>query len=209
MYIAVSGNIGSGKTSLVEILARRLNFIAYYEDIENPYLEDFYENMDRWSFNLQVCFLSKKIKQLQEITAYPQCVIQDRTVYEEAYIFVNNLKSMGLMSERDYNTYMDVFAIAIGNIPQPDVVIYLKASTPTLLKQIYKRGRAYEMRIEPDYLKSLNTLYNNWIENIYEGDVIVIDMDKEEFLESESAVDKIIERLTPYIKKSNDLTTKI
>ncbi len=201
MYIAVSGNIGSGKTSLVEILAERLDIEAYYENIDNPYLEDFYEAMDRWSFNLQISFLGKKIEQLCDITSHSNDVIQDRTIYEEAYIFVANLRAMGLISERDHNTYMEIYNIMIGHIPQPDVIIYLKASVPTLLRQIYKRGRAYEMRIEPDYLNSLNELYDNWITNIYKGDTIIVDIDREDFIMTPAIVDDLTEKIAHYLNK--------
>ena len=201
MYIAVSGNIGSGKTSLVEILAERLDIEAYYENIDNPYLEDFYEEMNRWSFNLQISFLGKKIEQLGDITTNSKDVIQDRTIYEEAYIFVANLKEMGLISNRDYNTYMEIYNIMIGHIAQPDVIIYLKASVPTLLGQIYKRGRAYEMRIEPDYLHSLNRLYDTWITDIYKGDVIVLDIDKEDFVITPIIIDELVDKISRYLNR--------
>ena len=204
MYIAVSGNIGSGKTSLVEILSSRLNIAPYYENIDNPYLEDFYDDMSRWSFNLQISFLANKIEQLNDITHRSKDVIQDRTIYEEAYIFVANLKEMGLLSGRDHNTYLDIFNLMVRNIPMPDVIIYLKASVPTLLGQIYKRGRAYEMRIEPDYLNSLNILYENWITNIYKGKVIVIDIDKDDFIITPDIIDTLIEQLSPYLTEHNN-----
>lgn len=200
MYIAVSGNIGSGKTSLVEILSERLGVKPYFEQIDNPYLDDFYRDMNRWAFNLQICFLGKKIQQLFEITECKENIIQDRTIFEEAYIFVANLNNMGLISHRDYETYINIFNLLSGKIPKPDVVIYLKASVPTLLSQIYKRGREYEMSIQPEYLESLNTLYERWINDIYDGEVITIEIDSQDFIMNPELIDSITERLKPYVK---------
>ena len=143
MYIAIAGNIGSGKTSLTQLLAQRFNARAYYEDIDNPYIGDFYDDMNRWSFNFQIYFLASRIKQTKDMLAGEGNVIQDRTIYEDAHIFAGNLHQMGLMSSRDFGTYMRIFDLTNGLVPQPDLLIYLKASVPTLVSQILKRGRNY------------------------------------------------------------------
>ncbi|MEG1935386.1 MAG: deoxynucleoside kinase [Rikenellaceae bacterium] len=200
MYIAVSGNIGSGKTSLVEMLSERLNVKPYFEQIDNPYLDDFYRDMNRWAFNLQICFLGKKIQQLFDIVECKEDIIQDRTIYEEAYVFVANLNDMGLISHRDYDTYINIFNLLADKVPKPDVVIYLKASVPILLSQIYKRGRDYEMSIQPEYLERLNMLYEQWINEIYDGKVITIEVDNNDFIINPEIVDDIIQRLKPYVK---------
>ncbi|MFI3314649.1 MAG: deoxynucleoside kinase [Rikenellaceae bacterium] len=201
MYIAVSGNIGSGKTTLVEILSKRLGLMPFFEDVNNPYIDDFYKDMHRWAFHLQMAFLGKKSEQLREIERRTTSIIQDRTIYEEAYIFVENLHQMGLIATRDYNTYMNIFKLIVAQIPTPDVIIYLKASNETILSQIYKRGRDYEMNIEPSYINRLNKLYNNWIDNIYQGEVIVIDVDKDDFVIEPTIIDAIVEKLSPYLDK--------
>lgn len=193
MYIAVSGNIGSGKTSLVELISNRYGYVPYYENIENPYLDDFYQNMSRWSFNLQICFLGNKAEQIIDIDSSQENVVQDRTLYEEGHIFVANLNRMGLMSSRDYDAYSRIFNIVASEAAAPDLVIYLKASVDTLIKQITKRGRAYEMNIERDYLESLNKLYDNWIENIYEGRKLIIDADSLDFISNPKDLEKIFE----------------
>lgn len=195
MYIAVSGNIGSGKTSLTEILAQRCGATIYHEDLDNPYLNDFYDDMGRWAFNLQIYFLGSRIEQAAEMLKTSEDLIQDRTVYEDAYIFADNLHQMGLMSSRDFGSYMRIFEIAAPIIPQPDLLIYLKASVPTLISQIRKRGRAYEMSIQEDYLARLNDKYENWINNIYKGQVITIDMDNRDFLADPSVIDRLMEKI--------------
>ncbi len=192
MYIAIAGNIGSGKTTLTELLTRRYNAKAYYEEPNNPYINDFYENMSRWAFQLQISFLSSRIKQTMEmISAAPGDIIQDRTIYEDAHIFADNLHEMGLMDLRDRETYMNIFQLVTNLVPQPDLLIYLKASIPTLIHQIRRRGRAYEMNIDEDYLGRLNRKYNHWIENIYRGDVLVIDKDVEDYVSDPSVLDRI------------------
>lgn len=195
MYIAIAGNIGSGKTSLTEILSKRFGITAHYEDIDNPYIGDFYKDMNRWSFNLQVYFLGSRIKQSREALSLSGDLIQDRTIYEDAYIFADNLHEMGLMSSRDFNTYMKLFALSEGLIQQPDLLIYLKASAPTLKSQIQKRGRAYEMSIDEGYLQRLNAKYDNWIENIYPGEVLVVDIDKYDFILNPEIVERIEQRI--------------
>ena len=191
MYIAIAGNIGSGKTSLTQLLAQRFNARAYYEDIDNPYIGDFYDDMNRWSFNFQIYFLASRIKQTKDMLAGEGNVIQDRTIYEDAHIFAGNLHQMGLMSSRDFGTYMRIFDLTNGLVPQPDLLIYLKASVPTLVSQILKRGRNYEMGIDIDYLERLNKRYNDWIENSYKGKILTIDFDNNDFILNPSLIDEI------------------
>ena len=192
MYIAIAGNIGSGKTSLTEILTERFKAKAYYEDINNPYIGDFYEDMNRWSFNFQIYFLGSRIKQTLEIQQREGYIIQDRTIYVDAHIFADNLHQMGLMASRDFGTYMKIYELATHLVPVPDLLIYLRASVPTLVSQILKRGRSYEMAIDIDYLERLNNKYNNWINNIYKGEVLTIDIDDKDFILNPGIVDGIV-----------------
>ena len=192
MYIAIAGNIGSGKTALTEILTKRYGAKAYYEDLANPYINDFYEDMGRWSFHLQLWFLGSRIQQtLTMLADESDNVVQDRTIYEDAHIFADNLHSMGLMASRDFDTYMKMFNIEQTLLPKPDVLIYLKASVPTLISQIKMRGREYEQNIDEEYLNRLNEKYNHWIENIYEGRVLVVDKDVDDFVADPSIIDRI------------------
>ena len=181
MHIAIAGNIGSGKTTLTRMLAARYGWTPKYESVDfNPYLSDFYEDMSRWSFNLQIYFLNKRFKDVVEISKTDDVIIQDRTIYEDARIFAPNLQDMGLMSSRDFETYSDLFDLMMSLVKMPDLLIYLKSSIPNLVSQIQKRGREYEKTIRIDYLTGLNNKYENWIKD-YKGHLLVIDADRYKF----------------------------
>ena len=181
MHIAIAGNIGSGKTTLTRMLAARYGWTPKYESVDfNPYLSDFYEDMSRWSFNLQIYFLNKRFKEVVEISKTDDVIIQDRTIYEDARIFAPNLHDMGLMSSRDFETYSDLFDLMMSLVKMPDLLIYLKSSIPNLVSQIQKRGREYEKTIRIDYLTGLNNKYENWIKD-YKGHLLVIDADRYKF----------------------------
>ncbi len=181
MHIAIAGNIGSGKTTLTKMLAARYGWTPKFESVDfNPYLSDFYEDMSRWSFNLQVYFLNKRFKDVVDISKNQEVIIQDRTIYEDARIFAPNLHDMGLMSSRDFETYSDLFDLMMSLVKMPDLLIYLKSSIPNLVSQIQKRGREYEKTIRIDYLTGLNERYEQWISG-YTGHLLVIDADKYKF----------------------------
>ncbi len=195
-HIAVAGNIGAGKTTLTEMLSKHYRWIPQFEDVDhNPYLFDFYEDMPRWSFNLQVFFLNSRLSNLLEITRGTETVIQDRTIYEDAHIFAPNLHEMGLMSKRDFENYFDFFQTLKQLIQPPDLLIYLQASVPTLVGQIQKRGREYEENIRLDYLKRLNEYYNKWIDQYKEGQLLVINVDKNKFAENDEHFGEIIRKI--------------
>jgi deoxyadenosine/deoxycytidine kinase len=195
-HIAVAGNIGAGKTTLTELLSKHYKWIPQFEDVDhNPYLFDFYEDMPRWSFNLQIYFLNSRLNQLLEIIRGTETVIQDRTIYEDAHIFAPNLHEMGLMGKRDYDNYFSFFQTLKSMVQPPDLLIYLKASVPTLVGQIQKRGRDYEENIRLDYLKRLNDYYNKWIDGYKEGQLLVIDIDKNKFPENDEHLGEIIGKI--------------
>lgn len=195
-HIAIAGNIGAGKTTLTELLSKHYKWIPQFEDVDhNPYLNDFYEDMPRWSFNLQVYFLNNRLNNLIDIQSGSATVIQDRTIYEDAHIFAPNLHEMGLMSKRDFENYFLFFQTLKRMIQPPDLLIYLKASVPTLVAQIQKRGREYEENIRLDYLRRLNDYYNKWTENYKEGPILVIDVDKNKFPENDEHLGEIINRI--------------
>jgi deoxyadenosine/deoxycytidine kinase len=195
-HIAVAGNIGAGKTTLTELLSKHYKWIPQFEDVDhNPYLNDFYEDTPRWSFNLQVYFLNSRLNQLLDIHKGTETVIQDRTIYEDAHIFAPNLHEMGLMSKRDFANYFQFFETLKRMVQPPDLLIYLKASVPTLVAQIQKRGREYEENIRLDYLKRLNEFYNKWTEHYKEGPLLIIDVDKNKFAEDEEHLGEIIQKI--------------
>ena len=193
MHIAVAGNIGSGKTTLTKLLSKHYKWEPHFDDAdENPYLIDFYENMQRWSFNLQVYFLNTRFNKIIEIHQANKSVIQDRTIYEDAYIFAPNLHSMGLMSTRDFENYFTLFNLISSLIEPPDLMIYLRASVPTLVNQIQNRGRKYEDSIRLDYLKRLNERYEAWISSYQLGKLLIIDVDRNNFSEKPEDLSKVI-----------------
>lgn len=195
-HIAIAGNIGAGKTTLTELLSKHYRWIPNFEDVDhNPYLMDFYEDMPRWSFNLQIYFLNSRLRQLVEIQQGSETVIQDRTIYEDANIFAPNLHEMGLMSKRDYDNYFEFFQTLKTLVRPPDLMIYLQASVPTLVGQIQKRGREYEENIRLDYLKRLNDYYQKWVGDYKEGRLLILDVDKLKFAEREEDLGEVIRRI--------------
>lgn len=193
MHIAVAGNIGSGKTTLTELLAKHYGWESHFENVEeNPYLNDFYDDMQRWSFNLQIYFLNSRFNQIQEIRASGKDVIQDRTIYEDAYIFAPNLHHMGLMTTRDFENYYSLFTLMDQYITPPDLLIYLRGSVSTLVEQIQQRGREYEEAIRLDYLKRLNERYEAWINSYDKGKLLIVDIDQNNFHENSEDLGAII-----------------
>ena len=181
MHIAIAGNIGSGKTTLTKMLAAHYGWTPKFESVDyNPYLSDFYEDMERWSFNLQIYFLNRRFKDVVEIAKCKDVIIQDRTIYEDARIFAPNLHAMGLMSTRDFENYSDLFDLMMSLVNPPDLLVYLRSSIPNLIAQIQKRGREYEKSISIEYLTGLNTRYEEWISG-YKGDILTIDADNLDF----------------------------
>ncbi len=196
MHIAIAGNIGSGKTTLAGLLSRHYGWEAHYEDVDtNPYLNNFYEDMQRWSFNLQIYFLNSRFRQVVDIRKGNRKVIQDRTIYEDAHIFAPNLHHMGLMASRDFSNYKSLFELMSSFIKPPDLLIYLRASVPTLVSQIQKRGREYENSIRLDYLKKLNERYEAWIEDYDLGKLLIINVDKIKFSERQSDLGEVIHKI--------------
>jgi len=196
MHIAIAGNIGAGKTSLTELLAKHYKWTPLYEDVlENPYLEDFYNKMERWSFNLQVYFLNSRFRQILDIRKSGKTTIQDRSIYEDAYIFAPNLHAMGLMTSRDYDNYSSLFNLMEEVVEGPDLLIYLKSSIPNLVKQIHKRGRDYESSISIDYLSKLNDRYEDWITNYNKGKLLIIDVDELNFIDNPEDLGTVINKI--------------
>lgn len=194
MHIAVAGNIGSGKTTLTRLLAEHYGWEPKYEDVDvNPYLSDFYNDMQRWSFNLQIYFLNRRLQGVVDIHNSSRNVIQDRTIYEDARIFAPNLHSMGLMSTRDFENYKSLFDLMISLVRPPDLLIYLKSSIPNLVSQIHKRGRVYESGIRIDYLQGLNDRYEEWIAGYKDGKKLIINVDELKFEENPEHFRKILE----------------
>lgn len=193
MHIAIAGNIGSGKTTLTTLIAKHYKYTAHFEEVDNnPYLSDFYKDMQRWSFNLQVFFLRSRFRQLIDIKKKSKKIVQDRTIYEDAYIFAPNLHAMGLMTTRDFENYTDLFGVMDEFITPPDLLIYLRASVPTLVQNIQKRGRDYEEAIRLDYLTRLNERYEAWVTTYTKGKILIIDIDNNRFHENPEDLGKII-----------------
>jgi len=196
MHIAIAGNIGSGKTTLTTLLANHYRWEAHYEDVDdNPYLNDFYEDMQRWSFNLQVYFLNSRFNQVLSIRQSGKTVIQDRTIYEDAHIFAPNLHAMGLMSSRDFENYFSLFALMSKLVQPPNLLIYLRASVPTLVNQIQKRGREYENTIRLDYLMRLNERYEAWISSYDLGKLLIVDVNSLNFQDNPKDLSTIIDKI--------------
>jgi len=196
MHLAVSGNIGSGKTTLTEKLSKHYNWKAEFEAVDNnPYLQDFYEDMNRWSFHLQVYFLNSRLNQIKKIQESTQSTIQDRTIYEDAYIFAANLYKSNLLSKRDYLNYKNLFDSMIAHVKAPDLLIYLKADIPKLVGQIEKRGRTYETTMRIDYLKNLNEHYEEWIGNYKEGKLLIVDVNDLDFVERQEDFSSIVQKI--------------
>jgi|TARA_E500000075_G_scaffold65656_1_gene59236 deoxyadenosine/deoxycytidine kinase len=196
MYFAIAGNIGAGKTSLAKLLSEHYGWEAHFEDvIDNPYLDDFYNHMERWSFNLQVYFLNSRFRQLEIFKSSDNSFIQDRTIYEDANIFAPNLHAMGLMNQRDFNNYQSLFSLMESMVKGPDMLIYLRSSIPNLVSKIHKRGREYENSISIEYLSRLNERYEAWISTYDKGKLLVVDVDEIDFVENKEDLGKIIEKI--------------
>ena len=196
MQFAIAGNIGAGKTSLAELLSKHYKWEPHFEDvIDNPYLDDFYVHMERWSFNLQVYFLNSRFRQLMSLDGSKKSIVQDRTVYEDAYIFAPNLHAMGLMNQRDFNNYLALFELMESMIKAPELLIYLRSSIPNLVNKIHKRGREYENSISIEYLSRLNERYEAWVSTYDKGKLLVIDVDNLDFVHNKEDLGFIIEKI--------------
>ncbi|MEK9612985.1 MAG: deoxynucleoside kinase [Flavobacteriaceae bacterium] len=203
MHIAIAGNIGAGKTSLTELLAKHYNWEPNFEDvIDNPYLDDFYTHMERWSFNLQIYFLNSRFNQLLTFRDQKKTIIQDRTIYEDAHIFAPNLNAMGLMNQRDFENYLSLFELMESLIKGPDLLIYLRSSIPNLVNKIHKRGREYENSISIEYLSRLNERYEAWISGYTKGEMVVIDVDSIDFVENQEDLHSIIQQINQKLKNN-------
>lgn len=196
MHIAVAGNIGAGKTTLTRLLAKHYKWEAHFEDVvDNPYLDDFYTQMERWSFNLQIYFLNSRYRQIVQIRETGKDVIQDRTIYEDAHIFAPNLHAMGLMTNRDFKNYSSLFELMESLVEPPELLIYLRSSIPNLVKQIHKRGRDYENSISIDYLSRLNERYEAWVHGYQKGKLLVIDVDEMDFVDDPEDLGRVINKI--------------
>lgn len=183
MHVAIAGNIGAGKTTLTRLLAKNFNWRPQFEDVDqNPYLDDFYNDMEKWAFNLQIYFLGSRFGQIKQIRESGENIIQDRTIHEDAHIFASNLHDMGLLMTRDYENYLTVFNLMNSFVQAPDLLIYLRASIPTLVRQIQLRGREYESSISIEYLSRLNDKYEEWVRSYKEGKLLIIDVDNLDFV---------------------------
>lgn len=195
MHIAIAGNIGSGKTTLTKMLAKRYGWTPRYEPVDNnPYLADFYADMKRWSFNLQIYFLNKRFKEVVEISKSKETIIQDRTIFEDARIFAPNLHGQGMMSDRDFQNYTDLFDLMMSLVKLPDLMIYIRSTIPNLVAQIQKRGRDYEQTIQLDYLQGLNNRYEEWIAG-YKGNLIIVDGDRCKFGDDHEAFKQVTDMI--------------
>lgn len=200
-HIAIAGNIGAGKTTLCELLSNHYGWEVNYESTDdNPYLEDFYNDMSRWSFNLQIYFLNNRYRQIVDIQKGSKTVIQDRSIYEDAHIFAPNLHKMGLMATRDFHNYFDLFKLMSSQVNAPDLLIYLKASVPTLVSHIQKRGRDYESTMSLNYLKSLNDKYEDWIANYTEGKLLVLDVNELDYKNNTEDRQFVIDEVSKHLK---------
>ncbi|PKH50539.1 deoxynucleoside kinase [Tenacibaculum sp. Bg11-29] len=200
MHVAIAGNIGAGKTTLTQLLAKHYNWDPHFESVdENPYLDDFYGEMERWSFNLQVFFLNSRFRQVLELRKSGKKIIQDRTIYEDAHIFAPNLHAMGLMTNRDYSNYSSLFELMENLVTPPDLLIYLRADISTLVGQIHKRGREYENSISIDYLSRLNERYEAWVSKYTKGKLLIIDVDNLDFVKNQEDLGSIIDRIDAQI----------
>ncbi|HCV81286.1 MAG: deoxynucleoside kinase [Zunongwangia sp.] len=196
MHVAIAGNIGAGKTTLTRLLAKHYKWEPHYEDVlENPYLEDFYNKMERWSFNLQIYFLNSRFRQILQIRESGKKIIQDRTIYEDAYIFAPNLHAMGLMTNRDFENYRSLFELMESVVKGPDLLIYLRSSIPNLVAQIQKRGRDYENSISIDYLSRLNERYEAWVHDYDKGNLLIVDVDNINFVDNPEDLGDIINKI--------------
>lgn len=202
MHIAIAGNIGAGKTSLAELIAKHYNWEAHFEDvIDNPYLDDFYTHMERWSFNLQVYFLKSRFQQLLAFQNNKKTIVQDRTIYEDAFIFAPNLNAMGLMNQRDFKNYRELFDLMESLIEGPDLLIYLRSSIPNLVNKIHKRGREYENSISIDYLSRLNERYEAWISTYDKNKMVIIDVDDLDFVENKDDLGTVLAEIDKGLAK--------
>jgi len=199
LFIAIAGNVGVGKSTLTAKLAERFNWTPFYEAVDdNPYLSDFYQDMQRWSFHSQIYFLSRRLRHHKDLIRHPNHVVQDRTVYEDAEIFAQNLYRQGNMHARDYASYRELYEVMVERLPPPNLMVYLKASVPTLMRRIAKRGRDFERDISPAYLEQLNGLYNGWIDSFTLCPVLTINADRLNFVRSEADFEEIAKQIASY-----------